>query len=91
MLVKTNHELSHTPEIAAARVAPHGEPLKANHRNPKVFFKARDGNWLPIDTPAAAIPAEPSPQQRLAALLVQAKRLHGEITSLLDTTQAGRV
>ena len=88
-LVKTNHELSHTPEIAAARVVLHGEQLKANHRIPRVFFKARDGSWLPIETPIADIPAEPSRQQRLSALLVQAKRLHGEISSLLESRHAG--
>ena len=88
----TNHTgQSNTPIVAAARVAHNGEPLQANHRNPRVLFKSRDGTWLPIDTPMADIPAAPSPQQRLSALFAQAKRLHGEITSLLETTQAARV
>lgn len=53
-------------------------------------FKAHTGVWLPIDIATKKIPQAPSPQQRLAVLLVEARRLHGEITDLIETTHPYR-
>jgi hypothetical protein len=79
VLVKTNHEQTHEPKVAAARVASNGEILSGRD----VFFKGRDGRWLPIDTPTSKIPAQPSAQARLDALLLQACAIHSELAALL--------
>ena len=58
-LMKSNHELSHTPVVAAARVALNGEQLKTNYRilNPGSAFNQRTDGWPQAPGDGAVIAA----------------------------------
>ena len=59
------------------------DTVRATTKN--IFFRARDGQWLPIDTPLANIPLKPTREQRTTEVVDRIRALREEIAALSGT------